>query len=120
MEVLDTLMAPMDLFQAQTGTVISVNSSSSQSCSFEKGQFPRVIDVVILGPFMMWFAFYSKSVPMWARIFMCFAGFYTIVFNARNYLRNEVVEMGCKNSQTFQTPLTQECEGTSSSTSPRM
>ena len=49
-------------------------------------QQARVIDVLVLGPFMVWFGLQSKGLPGWARGAMAFSGLATMWFNARNYV----------------------------------
>ena len=47
----------------------------------------RLIDVFLLGPFMIWFGVTAESVPEWAVILMVVSGVLTIAYNAKNYLR---------------------------------
>ena len=54
----------------------------------DKSQEIRLVDVFLLGPFMIWFGVASEGVPEWAGIFMIVFGVFTIVYNARNYLIN--------------------------------
>lgn len=51
-----------------------------------KGQQVRLVDVFVLGPFMVWFADQAHGVPQWARTTMAVAGLATIVYNGANYL----------------------------------
>lgn len=51
-----------------------------------KGQTVRLVDVFVLGPFMVWSAARMTSAPEWARVGMVGAGLATIVYNGRNYL----------------------------------
>ena len=46
-----------------------------------------MIDVFLLGPFMIWFGVIAENVPEWAGILMVVSGVLTIVYNAKNYLR---------------------------------
>jgi hypothetical protein len=48
----------------------------------------RLIDVFLLGPFMIWFGVTAESVPEWAGILMVIFGALTIIYNAKNYLVN--------------------------------
>jgi len=50
----------------------------------------RLVDVFLLGPFMIWFGIAANGVPEWAGILMVVSGVLTIVYNAKNYLRNSV------------------------------
>lgn len=50
-----------------------------------KSQAVRLVDVFLLGPFMMWMAGRS-SAPEWARATLAAAGALTILYNGRNYL----------------------------------
>jgi hypothetical protein len=52
----------------------------------DKGQFVRLVDVFILGPFMIWFGIQAKNVPELAKNFMVASGVGTILLNGRNYL----------------------------------
>ena len=54
----------------------------------EKGQFVRLVDVFILGPFMMWFGYQAKGIDDIYRYTMIIVGFLTIIYNGRNYLIN--------------------------------
>lgn len=47
-----------------------------------KSQLVRLIDVVVLGPFMMWAG--RELRPRWAGDLMQVAGLLTIAYNARN------------------------------------
>ena len=53
----------------------------------EKGQGLRLIDVFVLGPFMMW-AGAQRPMPEWSRGMLIAAGLLTIGFNLDNYLTN--------------------------------
>lgn len=50
-----------------------------------KSQGVRLLDVWLLGPFMVW-AGAARSLPAWARVSLVAGGALTIVYNARNYL----------------------------------
>lgn len=52
-----------------------------------KTQGIRLMDVFLLGPFMVWFGASAKSMPVWARTTMVLAGIGTSVYNGVNYLR---------------------------------
>ena len=51
-----------------------------------KAQEIRLLDVLVLGPLMLWFGFQARGMPDWARIAMLVSGAGTILFNWRNYL----------------------------------
>lgn len=51
-----------------------------------KSQDIRLIDVFVLGPFMVWFALKARGVPEWARYVMLASGVLTSVYNGVNYL----------------------------------
>lgn len=53
-----------------------------------KSQAVRLVDVVALGPFMVWAGMRSSSgaLPELARGLLVVAGVATIVYNGRNYL----------------------------------
>lgn len=45
----------------------------------------RVLDVLVLGPFMVWYASQAREVAPWARLALGLAGLGTMLVNARNY-----------------------------------
>ena len=49
-----------------------------------KTQRVRLVDVFVLGPFMIW-ASRAPELPPWARLALGLSGLATIVYNARNY-----------------------------------
>jgi len=51
-----------------------------------KGQDLRIIDVVALGPFMVWYGATSREMPEWARLLLVVSGVATIAYNGANYL----------------------------------
>lgn len=51
-----------------------------------KPQDLRLVDVFVLGPFMVWVGLRAQTVPQWARAGMIAAGVATTVYNGRNYL----------------------------------
>jgi len=51
-----------------------------------KAQYLRVIDVLFLGPFMVWFGIVADGIALWAQIVMVFFGITTIFYNAKNWL----------------------------------
>jgi hypothetical protein len=52
-----------------------------------KGQGVRVFDVLILGPFMMWFGWQAREMPTWARYAMMISGAGTSIYNGVNFVR---------------------------------
>lgn len=50
-----------------------------------KSQAVRLVDVFLLGPFMLWAAGRLEA-PPWARTTLAAAGALTILYNGRNYL----------------------------------
>ncbi len=55
-----------------------------------KTQQVRLIDVFLLGPFMVWFAVVSKDVPEWAKITLAVAGVLTSLYNGHHFLKQEM------------------------------
>ena len=53
-----------------------------------KSQGVRLLDVLVLGPFMVWAAG-QRELPEWARAGLAIGGALTIVYNAANYLELE-------------------------------
>ena len=51
-----------------------------------KAQSVRLVDVYLLGPFMVWAAYKSTDLPNWARLTLGISGVATVAYNARNYL----------------------------------
>lgn len=49
-----------------------------------KTQDVRIVDVVALGPFMIWFGATAKGMPEWAKLAMIVSGIATITYNAAN------------------------------------
>lgn len=56
---------------------------------FDKSQYIRLLDVFVLGPFMIWYALQSRgAMPDVAVAIMFLSGILTIVYNGANYLGN--------------------------------
>lgn len=53
-----------------------------------KSQEVRLLDVWLLGPFMVWAAT-QRRLPTWAQTTLAIGGIATIVYNLRNYLAIE-------------------------------
>lgn len=51
-----------------------------------KAQSIRLMDVFLLGPFMIWFGFVAQSISTIPKIIMIISGAGTIIYNGRNYL----------------------------------
>ena len=54
---------------------------------YGKAQGVRLIDVLALGPFMMWYGWNARGVPELARWVMVGSGLATILYNLANYQR---------------------------------
>lgn len=54
-----------------------------------KPQGVRLVDVFLLGPFMVWVGARPGALPEWARALMVVSGAGTIVYNGANYLANQ-------------------------------
>ena len=54
-----------------------------------KGQLIRIIDVVAIGPFMIYAGTRKSNLPPWARVGLIVLGGSTIIYNGRNYLINK-------------------------------
>jgi len=52
-----------------------------------KTQAVRLVDVFLLGPFMVWAGTRRSALPDWARAALVISGVATVVYNGRNYLR---------------------------------
>jgi hypothetical protein len=53
----------------------------------DKTQAIRLADVLLVGPFMIWFGGQARA-PDWAKHSMIGLGVLTILYNGRNYLRS--------------------------------
>lgn len=51
-----------------------------------KPQSVRLLDVFVLGPFMIWSGHRARRLPGWARAGLVLAGLGTVAYNAQNYL----------------------------------
>ena len=56
-----------------------------------KSQIVRLIDVFLLGPFMIWFGVIAVGVSIAFKAIMVIFGAATIIYNGWNYLINEGV-----------------------------
>ena len=45
----------------------------------------RLVDVALLGPFMVWCGWKGSKMPDWARVALAVSGVLTMAFNLRNY-----------------------------------
>ena len=54
-----------------------------------KPQNIRLADILLLGPFSIWFGVKAKEMPTWARTAMIAYGVGTIAYNSKNYLETE-------------------------------
>jgi len=53
----------------------------------DKGQFARVVDVIFLGPYMIYFAIIAKNVSILNSSLMISMGVITIIYNFKNFLQ---------------------------------
>lgn len=56
-----------------------------------KSQLVRLIDVFLLGPFMIWFGIIATGVSVTLKVIMVILGIATIIYNGWNYLVNKGV-----------------------------
>jgi len=56
-----------------------------------KSQLVRLIDVFLLGPFMIWFGIIATGVSVTLKVIMVILGIATIIYNGWNYLINEKI-----------------------------
>lgn len=52
-----------------------------------KTQEIRLMDVLILGPFMIWAGLQTKQLPDIAKLLLIGAGIGTVIYNGNNYLK---------------------------------
>lgn len=45
----------------------------------------RLVDTLLLGPFMVWAGWKGRKMPDWARLVLGVSGVLTMAFNFRNY-----------------------------------
>ena len=45
----------------------------------------RLVDTLLLGPFMVWVGWKGRKMPDWARLVLAVSGVLTMAFNFRNY-----------------------------------
>lgn len=58
-------------------------------------QAGRMGDVLVWGPFVLWFAWQAEGVPDWARVVLAGGGLLTIGANLRNFMIvNEAMQDG--------------------------
>lgn len=57
-----------------------------------KTQQVRLMDVFLLGPFMLWFAAVASEAPQWARVAMAVAGVMTSLYNGCHFLSKEAAD----------------------------
>lgn len=55
-----------------------------------KTQQMRLIDVFLLGPFMVWFSAKASRMPELARVTLAVAGLLTSLYNGHHFLREEI------------------------------
>ena len=53
-----------------------------------KGQAARIMDVVFLGPYMVWFAIVAKDISILNSSLMIALGIGTIIYNLKNFVLN--------------------------------
>jgi len=62
----------------------------------EKSQITRLLDVFLLGPFIIWYAIYyeytskNEKVPSYIKIILIVIGIATILYNGYNYLSHYI------------------------------
>jgi hypothetical protein len=54
-----------------------------------KTQWVRGLDVLVLGPFSIWFGARATDMPTWARVGMIAYGASTMVYNAWNFVEQQ-------------------------------
>jgi len=52
-----------------------------------KAQWVRAVDVLALGPFMVWAGARPSSLPEWARAVLVLSGVGTVVYNGANFVK---------------------------------
>lgn len=58
-------------------------------------QHARLVDILLMGPFMVWYGWKDSQMPDWARGVMVVGGLMTMGFNLRNWmLVEEAKELG--------------------------
>jgi len=54
-----------------------------------KSQLVRLIDIFLLGPFMIWFGVIAIGISVTFKMIMVLFGIATVIYNGWNYLVNE-------------------------------
>ena len=54
----------------------------------DKSQAVRVVDVVLLGPFMIWAGARQSTLPVWMRVGLGVTGAATMIYNGANFVEN--------------------------------
>ena len=54
----------------------------------DKGQAARIMDVIFLGPYMIWFAIVAKDISILNSSLMIALGIGTIIYNLKNFVLN--------------------------------
>lgn len=57
-----------------------------------KTQWVRAVDVLVLGPFSIWFGAWATDMPTWARAGMIVYGASTMIYNAWNFAEQQAVQ----------------------------
>ena len=52
----------------------------------DKGQAARIMDVIFLGPYMIWFAIMAKNISILNSSLMIAMGVGTIIYNLKNFI----------------------------------
>ena len=52
----------------------------------DKGQVARIMDIIFLGPYMIWFAIVAKDISILNSSLMIALGIGTIIYNLKNFV----------------------------------
>jgi len=55
----------------------------------EKSQDIRLLDIFVLGPFLLWLSMHPESEPEWAKPWLFLTGVGTILYNWTTYAERE-------------------------------
>jgi len=87
------------VYAAQTGDAHTILKSIEM---FSKSQLVRFMDVTVLGPLMLYYAYKGKLSPL-ERGVLALIGAGTVIYNGRNFLKNRNVLSGAAVSQLKET-----------------
>jgi len=56
---------------------------------YQKSQFIRLYDILLLAPFLLYVGYKAKGIKDWEKWGIYFIGITTILYNGRNFIKNQ-------------------------------